>query len=159
MANKTGILCKAYVRTGGNYAAPVWTEIKGIGNLNQSIQWNGDSIPLRGSFVEKSDKTTAVLEVTGTLRHNMDDSTYELIRDAVNSQSTVLDVMFLTGASNVTGSIGVRYDAKVFQANQDQSSNVTTVMDDIVFRPWFSENEAKSVKVVAGSPVFTNFGE
>jgi hypothetical protein len=94
------------------------------------------------------------LTLTGRVRVDHTDNGYNAIRDAFLAKDT-LDVLVLNGKSNQNGSLGYRYDAKVFALGEDQAlANV--IFNDLTIKPCASVNEPKAVKVVAGVPVFTD---
>lgn len=154
-ANQIGILAKAYRNTGA-FGSATWVEVSSIRDLTINEKWDVAEVVTRASRAKRGAPTTLDVSVTGSMRAVVDDAGYLAIRTA-RLAGTVLDMMFLTGASNNTGEIGWRFEAVVEDATQDQGSG-SVLYDTITFRPHAaSTNVVQSVVVTAGAPVFTTF--
>jgi hypothetical protein len=152
--NDVGILAKTYVRTGGTFASPTWTELKLVRDENQNSQHDVVEILDRSTTVKREAPTTTDLSNTGAVRFKPGDSAYDAVRTGHMSKAPV-DMMFLTGASTNEGEVGYRYEALVSSMNQNRGIS-DALYDSFKFAPHArSANPVQSVAVVAGAPVFT----
>jgi hypothetical protein len=142
---KLGIKSKLYYRSAGDYANPTFTEINLISDLSVQPAWDKGDASSRGSRVKKSVKTMLGLSFSGKLKKKPNDAAYEAIMDALISDE-VLDVMVLDGDSETDGTRGWRFDAQVFQGNEDQGLGAV-ICEDIEIEPTDSDNEPKAVLV------------
>lgn len=153
MDTRLGILSKFYVNE-GTYGAPVWTEIDLISDLAIAGAWDEGDSSARRAQVKTQEPTMLDLGINGRIRVDNTDDGYNLIRDAFLTKGTV-DVLALNGKVDQNGSLGFRYDAKVFSLGEDQAMG-NVIFNDLTIKPCASDNDPKSVRVTAGAPVFSD---
>lgn len=149
-----GITSKAYLRTAGTYAAPIWQIIDLIADCQVNGSWNEGESSVRRSRIQTMEPTNMALEVTGSVRKDTTDTAYILL-DSSHRNGTTMDIMFLDGAINENEASGYRFNCKLFQWNEGQG------LQDVVFKEFsvkpcaFDQTEPpKYVEIVAGVPVY-----
>lgn len=156
MAVMLGINSAFYYRSAGNFSAPTWTEITAMRDVARNDSWDTVEAPDRSSTVKSMAKTLRDIGVTASMKKKLNDSTVNAVITAMESDTSNIDIMVLDGSNATNGARGVRYEAIVTQANEDQGIQNALYLD-LAFAPdAFSDNRYQSVMVTAGSPVFTN---
>lgn len=150
---RLGVFSKFYVNT-GTYGSPTWLEVDLISNLTINAAFDKGESSARRARVKTNEPTMLDLNLTGQVRVDNTDNGYNEIRDAFLAADTV-DVLVLNGANTRNGSLGFRFDAKVFSLGEDQSLG-SVLFNDIEIGPCASDNDPKSVEVTAGVPVFSD---
>jgi hypothetical protein len=156
MGTPIGILSKLYYRSGGTYNSPTWAEVAIAGDVSVSPQWDEADISSRGSRVKSMKKSMLGLEMSVKLKKVPGNSVYGAFVDALMSDG-VLDVLVLDGDKATNDVRGWRYDAQVFQGNDDQSLNGGGFLD-LVLKPMDDTNPTKAVLVTAGALTFATPG-
>lgn len=142
------INAKLYWRSAGSYGSPTFTEATIIENFAVNPSWDAGDANSRASRVKKSAKTLLGLEFTGRLLKKPGNTTYEAFMNALLSDD-VLDVLIMDGDKETVNNRGWRVDVQVHQGNEDQGIG-NVLYQDIILRPYPSDNEPKAVKVGAG---------
>lgn len=153
---KTAIDAKLYRNT-GNYNTPTWTAIDSVRDVQFDPTWDAADAFTRGSRVKEYAKILAEIGFTAVVQCSDTDAGYLALMDAHASSSTVLDLLMLDGSSTSNGAQGVRFDAGIFGASQDQSIG-NVLYRDFDFKPSALKTNAPKRAVVTNSvPVFTSF--
>jgi hypothetical protein len=117
-----------------------------------------DASTRAGNGVKQSEPTLLGLEVTGLVRTDEGDTNGFAQLETAFLTRAALDLMVLDGPSNLTGSRGYRFDAKVQKFGEDQSLNQVDHRE-FSLKPCVGVNGApQKVVVTAGVPVFTALG-
>lgn len=145
---KTGITCKAFVRSSGNYGTPTWTELSIINDLTQNLTANEGEANARASVIDLSVITSIGLNWTGTMKKDAS-ATWTLIYEAL-LEGAPLDMLFLDGGSTTNNTTGFRADVQVFDTSEDQGRN-TRLYNSVKFMPTESDNPVKAVLVTGGA--------
>lgn len=152
---KLGKNAKLYYRSAGNFASPTWTEISSIRDLTLDTTWDRAEANSRASSVKKGAKTLLGIGFTGSIKSSDTDAAFTAVVTALLSPSDVLDVLVLNGSDSTNGARGFRYEADVYQGNENQDIT-TAIYLDVGFEPSaLSDNAAQSVLVTNSAPVFT----
>lgn len=141
---KTGIASKAWVRTGGNYGTPTWTECTCFNDLTQNLTGNEGEANARASVVDLVVITSIGLNWTGTMKADAS-AVWTLIYEALLEGAT-LDFLILDGGSTTNNVTGFRADCVVTDATQDQGRNVR-LYNSIKISPTESDNPVKAALV------------
>lgn len=153
---KLGIDCKAYYRSGGNYASPTWTEITAVRDATLNVPWDLVDAPSRGSRVKEQMKTILGLDCDLSVKASDTDTGFIALWDAAVGQASV-DMLFLNGGTSQNGARGFRYHALITSANEDQGigNAVYQEMKAVPSAIRASGEGVKTAVVTAGAPVFT----
>lgn len=149
-----GINCKLYRNT-GSYGSPTWTAIDLVSDATLTPTWDEADGSARVSYGKQTSKTLIGIEVSAKVRASLTDAGYLALLSALNSQSTLLDILVLDGPSTTNGVQGYRADFGVFGAPEDQAMG-SVIYRDFTLKPGISDNLLKAVTVSAGAPVFSN---
>lgn len=150
---RLGLFSKFYTND-GTYAVPAWVEIDLISDLAVAGAYDEGDSSARRAQVKTQEPTLLDLGLTGRVRVDHTDAGYNNLRDAFIAKET-LDVLVLNGKHTINGSLGYRFDAKVFAMGEDQAlANV--IFNDLSIKPCASVNDPKAVRVTGGIPVFTD---
>lgn len=141
---KKGIDCKAFYRSGGNYATPTWTEVSIINDLTQNSAANEAEANSRASYVNRMVITGFDLNWTGTMQSDAS-ATWTAIYEAMLENST-LDMLFLDGGSTTNNTTGFRVDCVVTDTTVDQGRG-NRLYNSVKFSPTESDNPVKAVLV------------
>jgi len=101
-----GVECKAYRNT-GTYGTPTWTEVTIVGDATISGERPEADMAARGDVVAKFRVGILRWQVEFDLVYQNGHAGYDAIRDAFLNK-TVLDMLFLDGASGTTDNEGLR---------------------------------------------------
>lgn len=153
MDTRLGVFSKLYINE-GTYGSPTWTEIDLIGNLAIAGTWDKGESSARRARVRTNEPTLLDLNLTGTIRVDHTDDGYNLVRDAFLDPNGVVDVLVLNGGNTRNGSLGYRFDAKVFSLGEDQALG-NVLFNDLEIGPCASDNDPQAVEVTGGVPVYT----
>lgn len=155
MASSTrlGVFSHMYVNT-GTYGTPTLSDVDLIGDLAVNADWDEGESSARRSQMKTQEPTMLGFDLDGRLRVDMTDTQYNILRDAFNNK-TILDIVVLNGAKDHNNSIGYRVDCKVFGFGEDQALG-NVLFNALKIKPCASDNKPKTVKVVAGVPVYTD---
>lgn len=157
MSGKLAIDGKLYRNT-GSYNTPTWTEIDLVRDLTFNPTWDAAEGFTRGSRVKQYAKTLADVGYTASVKASDTDAGYIALMDAHASATAVVDLLMLDGANTSNGAQGVRFDAAVFAAGEDQSIG-NLLYRDFDFKPSaFAANPPRRAVVTNSAPVFTAFG-
>lgn len=150
-----GILSKLYYNQ-GLYGAPTWIEVDLVGDLKFTFSWNEGEGSARREALQVFEPTNASVMLEGKLRKQYDDTAYVFFRTQHRLRA-VLDILMLDGANNVNGSDGFRFDAKLFQFDEDQAMQ-NVLYKDFTLKPCISSTtrRPKTVLVAGGVPVYTD---
>lgn len=153
---RVGVFCKLYLNT-GTYEAPVWEEVDLISDLSDNAAWERGDSSARRSRVRTMEPTMLGLELTGSVRTDYTDDRYNDLRDAFLTNAT-LDVLVLTGAIETNGSLGFRFDAKVFDFGSDQAlANV--IFNSFAIIPSASDHEPQAAISNGSAVTFSDIGQ
>lgn len=154
---KLAINAKLYRNT-GSYVSPVLTEVPLVSDGTLNIAWDEGQADARESRVHQVLPTMLALDFTFRLKKKPLDTNYEAIMDLFVSGAAE-DWFMLDGPKDAEGTRGVRFDACVFSANEDQSlPNV--LYEDMVAKPELTTNPVKAVRVATGgSLTYKLFGD
>jgi hypothetical protein len=152
---RIGVLCKMYLNT-GTWETPVWEEVDLISDLADNAAWERGDSSARRSRVRTMEPTMLSLELTGRIRTDYTDDRYNDIRDAFGD-NTVIDVMALTGDIGVNGSLGFRFDAKVFDFGSDQALG-NVIFNDFAIIPCASDNPPQMAQSNGSAVTFSSLG-
>ena len=144
MALKTGITCKAFVRSAGNYGTPTWSECTVINDLTQNLTATEAEANSRASFINQTVITAADLNWTGTMKSD-GSATWTILYEGL-LESTTLDFLILDGGSTTNGTTGFRADCVITDVTTDQGRN-NRVYNSIKIMPTESDNPVKAVLV------------
>ena len=152
----TGIESGLYVRTGGNFASPTWTELTEIGDLTQNASWKTAEVEVRTSPATMAVKTTIDIGVSFKMLYRPSGPTaaYNTVIAALATRD-VVDVMVINGSNTTNGARGWRYEGQVTSGTEDQGTQAV-IMPDIEIKPTITNNVPASVLVSSGAPVFTS---
>lgn len=151
----TGIESGLFVRTGGNFASPTWTELTDVGDCTLNASWNKASVEVRSSPAMMGVKTTIDCSVSFKMlaRPTGGSAAYNTVIAALATRD-VVDVMVLNGSNTTNGARGFRYEGQVFSGTEDQGPQAV-IQPDMMISPTVTNNVPQSVLVTAGAPVFT----
>lgn len=152
---RIGVLCKFYINS-GTTESPVWEEVDLIGDLADNAAWERGDSSVRRSRVRTMEPTMLGLEITGRIRTDYTDDRYNDIRDAWATNAT-LDVLVLTGAIETNGSLGFRFDGKVFDFSTDQALG-NVIYNDFAIIPSASDNIPMMAQSNGSAVTFTDIG-
>lgn len=153
---RVGVFCKLYINS-GSYGSPVWEEVDLISDLADNAAWERGDSSARRSRVRTMEPTMLGLELTGSVRTDYTDDRYNDLRDAFLTNGT-LDILVLTGDIGVNGSLGFRFDAKVFDFGSDQAlANV--LFNSFVMIPSASDNEPQAAISNGSAVTFSDIGQ
>ena len=153
----SGIKCKLYRNT-GTYGAPVWDEIKIVGDVDLEVTPTLASASTRETLVERSLVVGFKLGVTGSVRVVTTNADYVALEAAAISGATV-DVLALNGDRLNPGATGVRFPAKISPWGEKQPVG-GIVMRDFGLTPSLEESDTDLPKYAitsgtAGSAAIT----
>lgn len=153
---KLAINAKLYRNT-GTYGTPVLTEVPLVADGTLNIAWDEGEADARESRVHQVVKTLLALDFTFRLKKKPLDANYEALMNLVLNDSSE-DMFFLDGPHDTEGTRGVRFDAQLFSASEDQSlPNV--LYEDMVAKPAIGANPVLAVKIgAAGVKTYSPFG-
>ena len=141
---KLAINAKLYRNT-GTYNAPVLLEVPLVSDGTLTMTWDEGQADARESRVHQVVKTMAAVDYTFRLKKKPLDASYEALMDLFLSDDAA-DMFFLDGPKDQEGVRGVRFDAQLFAATEDQSlPNV--LYEDMVAKPSLATNPIKAVRV------------
>jgi hypothetical protein len=147
-----GILAKFYLN-GGTYGSPSWTAVGLIGDLKVPAKWDIQEVLTRATRLKQKVKTMLDVDITGTLKTDLTDTSYTTLYAAMLNDD-IVDVMCLTGGNTTNGVRGWRFDAQVVNMSQDQGPTAV-IFDEFGLIPVPSTNLPKSVAVASGAAAFT----
>lgn len=154
-SNITGIKAKLYYNS-ATFASPTWVEHTLIRDLTRNFKPSLADVVTRASRAMKAVPTTYDMSITGTMLSDVDSTIYLAQRTAFLA-GTPWDILCLSGSNSNNGEEGVRYEAVVGDASQDQGSG-NAMYDNFEFRPHGeSTNVIQTVLVASGAPVLTTF--
>lgn len=153
---RLGVKSKLYLNT-GSYGTPAWEEANLISDLQVNASWDEGESSARISLVKTAEPTMLALDIAGKVRVDYAKDHFRLMHEAFIAADS-LDVMVLDGAHTQNGSIGYRFDAKIFQWSEDQSLGAV-LFKDFTMKPCATDTPAKAVAVAAGVPVFSEIGD
>lgn len=156
MSGKLAIDAKLYYNT-GNYATPTWTEIDLVRDLQFNPTWDKAEAFTRGNRAKHYGKTLVEVGFTASVQVSDTDTGYKTLTTAHASSTAVVDMLMLDGADDSNGAEGVRFDAGVFAAGEDQSIGNVLYRDFDIAPSFNATNDTKRAVVTAGVPVFTDF--
>ena len=147
-AKKLGILARIYRNTSGNYASPTWTAMNGFSDAALRAAWDKADFSSRESRVKGGVKTQLDLGFTGKYKVSNTDANYLALWGA-SFDDSVLDLLILNGPIEDEGVRGVRYDAQIYSAGEDQGLGVA-LYDEFTIDPYIFDNEPCIAVVGAG---------
>jgi hypothetical protein len=152
----TGLEAGFYVRTGGNFSSPTWTELTDIGDFTQNGAWKTAEVELRSSPAVMGVKTTIDIGVSFKMlsRPSGPSAAYNTVIAALTTRD-VVDVMTLNGSNTTNGARGWRYEGQVTSGSEDLGTQSVS-MPDVEIKPTVTNNVPQSVVVSSGAPVFTS---
>lgn len=149
---KRGIDCKVYLNI-GTYEAPSWSELDIISEFQPKRAWDVFDVVIRRSRVKMGIKTVLDLSCTGTLMNEPDNSNYEAMIAALQSDDPV-DLLVLDGPHDEDGCIGFRCDYQLMSMDESQNPG-DGLMDSINFVPTPTSHYPSWAEIESGVPVFT----
>lgn len=156
MPMKLGQNAKLVYRSAGTWASPTWTEIALVNELEVSGQWDTTDAPDRSTVVKGYAKTQLDLSFTASIKNKgQSNAVYAAVIAALNSNIANMDVMVLDGPLTENGASGYRFDAIVSKGGQNQGTQQALYLDTEWKPDGFSDNQPRSVLIVAGVPAFT----
>lgn len=162
MGCSLGILSKLYVNqvisAGGTFAAPVWALADLVSDLNVNSGWNQGESSVRRGRLQTFEPTNMALELTGSIRKDInDDAFFEIWRAHLNG--TLVDVLVLDGLKEVDDSEGYRFTGRVFDWGEDQGLQ-TVLFKTFTIRPscFDADEPAQHAIVTGGTLTFTALG-
>jgi hypothetical protein len=150
---KTGLKANLFYNT-ASYGSPTWAEITLVADC--AVEGTRDEAggSTRASSVKLFEPTQLALGISGKVRTDSTDTGFAALLANFLDPSTAIDVLVLDGTTTENGSLGYRFDAKVFSMGEDQALN-SVLFRDFTIKPCISANPVKSVLVTSGAPVFT----
>ena len=118
---RIGIKCKTYYNT-GNFGAPSWSELAGVGDETLTITQTEAVGTGRDSPVEETEPTIPQVEITGKIRKDSNATGYANLASSFWGRSQI-DVLALDGNGASVAAEGVRYIAKNFDWTEDRAMN------------------------------------
>lgn len=158
MSAKLAIESVVVLQIGGNYSTPTWVELDLARDVQVDPTWDAAEAFSRATSVKEYAKTMLELGFTLDVKSSDTDAAYAELMDAFASRDAVIDMMILDGPLTTNGAEGVRFDAGVFGASQDQSIGNVLYRSFDVKPSAFKTNDAKRAVVTNSAPVFTDFG-
>jgi hypothetical protein len=152
---RTGVKCKAYVRTAGSFGSPTFTELTLIDDATLDAVWARAMANTRATIADLGVRTSVDLSFTGTVRQDDSDTAYAALLAAWISSSGTVDVMILNGAQSSNGVVGVRFVGEVTKFTEPQGRGVVLYRSFEIKPTVDSTNYPQSVLVAAGVPGFT----
>jgi hypothetical protein len=154
---KLGINAKLYRNT-GTYGTPVLTEVALVSDGTLNMTWDEAEADARESRVHQVVKTMLGLDFTFRLKKKPLDANYEALMNLFLNDGSE-DMWFLDGPENVEGTRGVRFDAQILSATEDQAMG-NALYEDMIAKPLIGTNPVLAVKVgAAGVKTFSPFGD
>lgn len=152
MAKKLGILARLYRNT-GSYDTPIWTVMNGWSDAALRVAWDKADASTRDSRVKGGVKTQLDLGFTGKYKVSDDNAGYLALWGLTFNDDTI-DLLILNGPIADNGVRGVRYDAQVYSAGEDQGLGVA-LFDEFTIDPYIFDHEPAIAVITGGAPVFT----
>lgn len=154
MATRKGYLCALYIRTGGTFGSPTFTEVALIEGLTIADPNDKLSADARdGSGIHQYEPGMIDLSLSGRIRVDWSNTAFAAIASA-KAARTALDVMVLDGKQTVDDSRGYRMEMKVFTLSDDQALDAV-LYRELELAPCPSDEVRQTVVVSGGAPVFT----
>lgn len=152
---RIGPLCKFYYNS-GVYVTPVWEEVDLISDLVNNSSWERGVSSVRRARVVTNEQLMLNLELTGRVRTDYTNEHYNTLRDA-HIDTTTLDILVLNGDINKNGSMGFRFDAKVFDFGEDQALG-NVIFNDLAVGPCASDNNPMAAISNGSAVTFSEIG-
>lgn len=157
-APKLAIESVVLLRLAGNYNTPTWTELEIVRDVQVDPAWDQAEAFSRETDVKEYAKGLLELGFTIDVKSSDTDAGYIEMMDAFASKSAVIDMLILDGSQTTNGAEGVRFDAGVFGASQDQSIGGVLYRSFEVKPSAYRTNKAKRAVVTNSAPVFSDWG-
>ena len=131
--------CKAYVRTGGTYASPTYTELKPVINASIEIEHSTFDATTRGAggFRQTGVSITG-LRFPITMKKDKDDTAFAALETAHQGKSLV-ELLVLDGTRLLDASKGYRAECVCESWNETQDLEGMVTIDS-VWVPGASDN-------------------